>query len=148
MKYDFFFWLLICLHISMLIHIVYIAAYIEDKKYKLLRGFNFTSVSTILLGLLLLIVILLKPDAAARFEFKTLLVIESGFVFLFLVFVKVSITFRIIKRSKSLEYYDISFFGKKVYRLEIVKKSELAVYILSMPFTLISGAYFIANVLW
>lgn len=148
MKDGFFFWLLILLHISIFAHIIYIVAYIEEKKDKIFKGFVVTTATNFMFGMLTLILLIREPDVAVNIEMKTLMLIESGFMFLFLIFVKTKITIRIFRRSKNSDFYDISFFGKKVYKVDIVKKSELAFYFLSMPFTLLTGAYFIANMLF
>lgn len=147
MKYDFFLSLLICLHISIFVHIVYIAAYIEGKKYRELKGYRYTRYISIFFAVLIALVIYARPAMSSKVRSETIMLIESGFIFFFLLFVKISITVRIFKRSRNSDYYDISFFGKKVYKLEVVKKSELAVYLVSMPFTLMTGAYFIANII-
>lgn len=146
MKDTFFLGLLIFLQLLIFINIQFLRLYIANKKagsFKIL----FTTTSIIfIIGVILLIVMMLDPDVVAKFQMQRMMVLESGLIFCFLVYIKARITIRVLKRVKDPEYYDISFFGKKVYRLNVVKKSELAIYILSMPVTLIAGAYFLVNV--
>ncbi|HNX25032.1 MAG TPA: hypothetical protein PKG60_13375 [Spirochaetota bacterium] len=146
MKDTFFLGLLIFLQLMIFINIQFLRLYIANKKagsFKIL----FTTTSIIfIIGVILLIVMMLDPDVVAKFQMQRMMVLESGLIFCFLVYIKARITIRVLKRVKDPEYYDISFFGKKVYRLNVVKKSELAIYILSMPVTLIAGAYFLVNV--
>lgn len=146
MKDAFFLVLLIFLQISIFIHIQFITAYIIQKKNSSLKGFLVTTITNFIIGMAMLIVMLDDPDVLKRFKVEPMMVVESGLAFFFLLFIKIRITVRVIKRVKNPDFYDISFFGKKVYKLDVVKKSELAIYILSMPFTLVTGAYFLVNV--
>jgi hypothetical protein len=107
----------------------------------------FITTSVILvIGIAILAVMMNDPVVVAKFQMQRMMVLESGLLFCFLVYIKTRITIRVLNRVKNPDFYDISFFGKKVYRVEVVKKSELAIYILSMPVTLIAGAYFLVNV--
>jgi len=146
MKAAIFLVLLIFLQISIFVHFQFIRSYIFDKQWGRLKKFLVVALINIFIGIILLAGLMGSPEFYKTFSLGPVLILESGIIFLILVFVKVRITLRVIKRSKSPEYYDISFFGRKVYRLNIVKKTELAIYILSMPITLIAGAYFIVNV--
>ncbi|HOK02245.1 MAG TPA: hypothetical protein PKX79_10055 [Spirochaetota bacterium] len=105
-----------------------------------------TTFSNFAIGLSILYVLTKEPLVLKRFSFAPFLIIESGLVFSFLILLKVWITLRIWRRMKDPENYDISFFGKKVYKQDVVKKGELAAYFLTLPFTLISGAYFLVNI--
>jgi hypothetical protein len=146
MKDAFFLGLLILLQISILVSIQFLTSYFGERKKGSFQGVIVTTSFSFLIGIVLLIIMMYAPDIISKFNIQTMMVPESGLIFFFLVFVKTRITIRVLKRVKSPDYYDISFFGKKVYRLNVVKKSELAIFILSMPFTLITGAYFLVNI--
>ena len=146
MKDAFFLVLLMFFQISIFIHIQFITSYIINKTDGSFKGFLVTTFTNFLIGMAMLIVMMDTPDIVGRFKLEPMMVLESGLIFCFLLFIKIRITARVLKRVKSPDYYDISFFGKKVYRLDVVKKSELAIYILTMPFTLVTGAYFLVNV--
>lgn len=145
MKDAFFLALLVFLQISIFVHIQFLVAYISEKKSSSFKGFIVTTFTNFLIGMVMLLVMMQSPDIVRKFRLQPMMVMESGLIFFFLLFIKIRITVRVFRRVKDPDFYDISFFGKKVYRLEVVKKSELAIYILSMPFTLITGAYFFVN---
>jgi len=146
MNNAFFPGLLIFLQVSIYVNIRFFISYIIKKKESSQKKFFITTLVNSLTGIVLLAVMMLTPEGVARFELQTMMILESGLIFFFLIFVKVTIAVRVLKRAKEPEYYDISFFGKKVYKPEVVKKSELAIFILTVPFTLITGAYFVANI--
>jgi hypothetical protein len=145
MREIFFLGLLVALQLSIFIHALFIGAYLSEKSDRSFRGFLVTTVSNFLIGMVMLIMMVQTPEIVRKFSFKPMMVLESGLVFFLLLFVKIRITIRIIKRFMNPEYYDLNFFGKKVYKPGVVKKSELAIYYLTMPFTLFTGAYFLAN---
>lgn len=146
MKDLFFLGLLIFLQIFILVNIQLVISYFAGGKKGSLRGVIAAASINFLTGLVLLVIMIFVPDIVSKFQIQSMTVPESGLIFCLLVFIKTRIAVRVFRRSKDPEYYDISFFGKKVYRLNVVKKSELALFILSMPFTLIAGAYFIVNI--
>lgn len=133
---------------SIFIHALFIGSYLSEKSERSFRGFLVTTVSNFLIGMIMLIIMMKTPEIIRKFSFKPMMVLEAGLVFFSLLFVKIRITIRIIMRAMKPESYDINFFGKKVYKPGIVKKSELAIYYLTMPFTLFTGAYFLANIFW
>ena len=75
---------------------------------------------------------------------KTILWVISGFITILILTLKIFIFRRIYKRTKDPNYYHVNFFGKKVYEKKIVKQYEFLTLILSMPFFLMIGAYFVA----
>ncbi len=144
----FFIALLILFQISVFIHILFITSYISGKLERSFKGFLLTTFTNFIICMIMLVILIKSPGIVQMLRLRPMLELESGLIFIFLVFVKVRITLRIIKRSREPENYDISYFGKKVYRETVVKKSEVAVYLLTMPFTLICGAYFVVNILF
>jgi len=140
-----FLWLLVYLQISVFVHILFIVSYISEKSNFSFRGFLVTTLTNFVIGMAILIVMMKDPDVIKRFTMGPVLFIESGVIFSLLIFLKVLITIRIIRRMKAPDSYDVSFFGKKVYKQDVVRKGELATYFLTLPFTLISGAYFLVN---
>ncbi len=146
MKDKFFLGLLIFLQLLIFLNIKFIRSYIANKKEESFRILFITTSVILIIGIAVLAVMMNDPDVVAKFQMQRMMVLESGLLFCFLIYIKTRITIRVFKRVKNPDFYDISFFGKKVYKVEVVKKSELAIYILSMPVTLISGAYFLVNV--
>lgn len=146
MKDKFFPGLLIFLQLLIFINIKFIRSYIANKKDGSFRIMFITTSVILIIGIAILAVMMNDPVVVAKFQMQRMMVLESGLLFCFLVYIKTRITIRVLHRVKNPDFYDISFFGKKVYKVEVVKKSELAIYILSMPVTLIAGAYFLVNV--
>ncbi len=146
MKDAFFPGLVLFLQFSLFVNIQFIKSYITTRKDENYNRLITITVFNLLLGMVILFIMMYSPDIVTKFRMQSMMVPESGLIFLLLVFIKTRIAIGIIKRSKDPEFFDISFFGKKVYKPGIVKKSEVAIYIFTMPFTLITGAYFLANV--
>ena len=95
----------------------------------------------------MVVMLMQTPQIIYKYKLEFILLVESGLVFILLLSVKIRITLRIFLRSRNPEYYDINFFGKKVYKQKIISKGEVAAYILTMPVTLFAGAYFFAKIL-
>lgn len=146
MRDTFFLGLIISLQLSIFMHALFIGSYISEKSNRSFRGFLVTTFSNFMIAMAIMIMMMKTPEIIRRFRLEPMLLLESGLIFFFLLFVKVRITVRIIKRAMNPDNYDINFFGKRVYKQTIVKKSELAVYYLTMPITLIAGAYFLVNI--
>jgi hypothetical protein len=146
MKDVFFLGLLILLQISILVNIQLVVSYFKSEGKGSLKSVIAAASVNFLIGIILLVIMLFAPEVVSAFKIQSMTVPESGLIFCLLIFVKTRIALRVLKRVKDPDFYDISFFGKKVYRLNVVKKSELAVFLLSMPVTLIAGAYFIVNI--
>jgi len=84
-------------------------------------------------------------SSLAAIDIKFILWIVSGFVLIFILFIKISTIMKIYKRSKDPQFYSINFFGKKVYEKGVIKPHEFLTLILTMPFFLMVGSYFIAR---
>jgi hypothetical protein len=97
--------------------------------------------------ILLSIFAMRDPAAVRQINISLIFWVVSGFINIILVTVKISIIRTILKRRNDPSYYDLNFFGKKVYRPEIVKKSELAAIFLTMPLFLVLGSYFAARLI-
>jgi len=71
----------------------------------------------------------------------------AGLVLFVILFLKIAVTIRILKRTKDPAFYTLNYFGKKVYEKGIVRPSEFITIILSMPFFLLVGSYFVARLI-
>lgn len=134
--------LIIAFQVSIFIHILYLSSYLSNKSSRALKGFLLTTITDMILGMTLAVCVMIYPWTVRQLKLDIILTIESGLFFSFMVFVKARITVRIFKRAKDPENYHYNYFGKKVYSGAIVTKKELAVYFLTIPFTLFIGAYF------
>jgi heme/copper-type cytochrome/quinol oxidase subunit 1 len=73
--------------------------------------------------------------------------IISGVTMFLVLYIKLSLAFRIYKRSKDPEFYHINFFGKKVYNEKLIKNFEYMIFFITIPFFLLIGAYFVARLI-
>ncbi|MCL1833307.1 MAG: hypothetical protein FWG49_02275 [Leptospirales bacterium] len=124
-----------------------IIQYLSTKAESYYRIFLGTFVINTILMVIVSIFMFKNPVHFYKLDIKFLMWIISGFVLFLLLFLKIAIAFRINKRSKDPAFYTINFFGKKVYEKGIVRQSEFVTLILSMPFFLIIGSYFVARLI-
>ena len=96
---------------------------------------------------LLAILAFKQPELIQNIDLNFLIFVVSGLIFFGLFALKISIFIKILRRSKDPDNYHLNFFGKKVYSLKIIKKSEYNAFLGSMPFFLVIGAYFIVKLI-
>lgn len=148
MKDSFFPILIVIIQVSVFVQILFIVTYLKNKSRLSFIGFLFTTIVNLILIVVMLVMLVKIPGLVSSVELEEILLIESGLVFIFLSIIKIRISMRIFVRSKDPDYYDINFFGKKVYKTTIISKGEVAAFILSTPVTMFSGAYFIVRLLF
>ena len=139
--------LLISLSFSFCLQILVIIQYLSTKSESYYRIFLGTFVINTILMVVTSILMFRTPVHFYNLDVNLLLWIISGFVLIGLLFLKLAILIRILKRAKDPAFYSINFFGKKVYEKGIVRQSEFVTVFLSMPFFLIIGSYFIAKLI-
>ncbi|HOO70927.1 MAG TPA: hypothetical protein PK926_04120 [Spirochaetota bacterium] len=137
--------LLVLLLISFTVHIMILIFYLLSKKGVFFVWFLATAFSNFVIGMILTVVAIKNPGRIRSMNLELILWILSGFISSFMLLIKVSIFFKIYRRRKDPSAYDYNYFGKKVFKVNTVKNYEVAILILSMPFFLIFGAYFIAK---
>ncbi len=147
MKEIFVLSLIFLLEFSIALHIRYMVGYISSKSEAHFKGFIVTTFTNIACAMVMTIIAFNNPGVIGKLNIDLILMLESGFVFVALVVIKIRIAFKIVFRTKDPNNYHINYFGKKVYDGPVVTKGELAFYFLSMPFTLLAGAYFVAEFL-
>ena len=86
-----------------------------------------------------------RPDLLFQVDVPKLLWIISGFIMVVTLMVKIKIFIRIYRKAQDPDNYHINFFGKKVLHSSVVSRIELAIFFGTIPFFLMSGAYFIAR---
>ena len=137
--------ILLTLCFTFCVQILAIILYLLNKSSSYYRLFLGTFFSNTVLMILLGIFAMRDPAAVRQINISFIFWVVSGFINIILVTVKIVIIRKILKRTKDPSYYDLNFFGKKVYRPEIVKKTEMAAMFLTMPLFLILGSYFVAR---
>jgi len=139
--------LLITLSFSFCFQITVIILYVSNKKEVYYKTFLGTFIINTILMIVTGTVALSSPESIQTVNLKLILWIVSGFILIVLLFLKIMIIVKILKRTKDPEFYTINFFGKKVYEKGVVRQSEFLTLILTMPFFLMIGAYFVARLI-
>ncbi len=143
----FIFILLITLSFSFCLQILVIIQYLSTKSESYYRTFLGTFIINTILMVITSIAIFKDASSLLAVDIKFILWIVSGFVLIFILFIKISTIMKIYKRTKDPQFYSINFFGKKVYEKGIIKPYEFLTLILTMPFFLMVGSYFIARLI-
>jgi hypothetical protein len=138
---------IIVLEVSFAVHILYLIKYIAKKDPKAFNGFVSTFIINIAIGIFVSIFVMLYPSQIREINFNRFLFLESGFIFSITVYVKVKIAVKIYRKTKDPAHYHISYFGKKVIHPSVIAFTDLIVYFLTLPVTLICGAYFVTRLL-
>jgi hypothetical protein len=137
--------LLIALSFSFCFQIAIIILYLSSKKDLYYKTFLGTFIINTILMVITSAVALTSPLSIQRINVKFILWIISGLIMIVLLFLQVTILFRIYRRSKDPDFFDFNFFGKKVFRKGVMKQSEFLTFILTIPFFLMVGSYFVAR---
>ncbi|MFA5518348.1 MAG: hypothetical protein WDA74_03755 [Spirochaetota bacterium] len=139
--------IILTLAFSFAIQILAIILYLLNKNDTHYRIFLGTFLSNTILMVLVSIIAFRNPAVISNINIGLIFWVISGFLNIILISIQVTIIIKILKRSKDPAYYDLNFFGKKVYKPELVPKSELAAMFISMPLFLLVGSYFTARLI-
>ena len=145
MKEIFILSLIFLLELSLALHVRYMVGYVSSKSDGHFKGFIITTFTNIACAMVMTIIAFNNPGVIGKLNIDLILLLQSGFVFIALVVVKVRIAVKIVVRTRDPENFHFNYFGKKIYDGPVVTKGELAFYFLSMPFTLLAGAYFVVK---
>ena len=138
---------LLVLIISVFFHIAFIILYLIQKKKSWFYLFLITAITNIIPAIILIIIVFNNPNVINSIKIAHLFWLFSGFLMVFFLGLKVSIFINIYKKSKNEENYHLNYFGKKVYNEKLVTKLEYNFLMLSIPFFVLSGAYFIVRLI-
>ncbi len=136
---------IIVLQISLIVHIYFMVSFISKKQDKDFRGFFITAIVNIFMAIFIAFLIILYPGQMRQINIDKILFFESGAIFFVMLFVKMRITVRIYKKSKDPSNYHFNVFGKKVLHKNVATPQDVMIYFMTLPITLISGAYFIVK---
>jgi hypothetical protein len=120
-------------------------SFISKKQDKDFRGFFITAIVNIFMAIFIAFLIILYPGQMRQINIDKILFFESGAIFFVMLFVKMRITVRIYKKSKDPSNYHFNVFGKKVLHKNVATPQDVMIYFMTLPITLISGAYFIVK---
>lgn len=133
------------LQVSFVIHIYYLVSYISRKQDRYFKGFLTTAITNIFIGIFLAVLVLINPAEVRALNLDRVLFIESGLIFFLMLAIKGRVSVRIYRRSQDPQHYHYSYFGKKVIHASAVTSRDLLTYFLTLPLTLICGAYFVVK---
>lgn len=133
------------LQVSFVIHIYYLVSYISRKQDRFFKGFLTTAITNIFIGIFLAVLVLINPAEVRALNLDRVLFIESGLIFFLMLAIKGRVSVRIYRRSQDPQHYHYSYFGKKVIHASAVTSRDLLTYFLTLPLTLICGAYFVVK---
>lgn len=137
--------LLLLLSMTFIVHLLILVFYLLNKTNVLFIWFITTAFANIIIGMILAVVALKNPERIKIMNLDFIFWVLSGFISTAMLLLKSYIFFNVYKRSRDPKAFHYNLFGKKVYNISLVKYYEIAILILSMPFFLIFGAYFIAK---
>lgn len=133
------------LQVSFVVHIYYLVSYISRKQDRYFKGFLTTAITNIFIGIFLAVLVLINPAEVRALNLDRVLFIESGLIFFLMLAIKGRVSVRIYRRSQDPQHYHYSYFGKKVIHASAVTSRDLLTYFLTLPLTLICGAYFVVK---
>ncbi|HOK01087.1 MAG TPA: hypothetical protein PKX79_01635 [Spirochaetota bacterium] len=139
--------LLLTLAFAFCFQFLLIILYVSNKSDNYFKSLLGTFIINTTLMILISIVAIGNPEDVYSINIKFVSWVVSGIICFFVLILKISITIRIVKRTKDPQYYDINFFGKKVYKPGLVRPKEFLALIASVPIFLLIGAYFVARLI-
>lgn len=139
--------LLLTLAFAFCFQFLLIVLYISNKSDNYFKSLLGTFIINTTLMVLISIVAIGNPADVYSINIKFVSWVVSGIICFFVLILKISITIRILKRTKDPNFYDINFFGKKVYRPGLVRPNEFLALIASVPIFLLIGSYFVARLI-
>lgn len=147
MKLIIFISFIVSIQTSLIIHIYSLIGYISTKKIQYFRNFMITAACNIFMGIGLAIIVAIDQKIVSGLNLNLIFILESGLLFIYMVAIKVRLTITIVRRLNNADNYHLSHFGKKIYHTTIVDFKEVMTYFVTLPFTMMAGAYFIVKIL-
>ncbi len=136
---------IIVLQISLIVHVYFMVSFISKKEDRDFRGFFITTIINIFMAIFIALVIILHPSQLREINIERLLFLESGAIFMVMLYVKMRITVRIYRKAQDPENYHFNVFGKKVLHKNVATPKDVMLYFMTLPVTLICGAYFVVK---
>lgn len=130
------------LEISFMSHLYFASSFISQKRQEDFRKFIITGVVNVFLSLFLAMIILINPREIDAINLERILFVESGALLLVMLYLKGVVSIRIYRRMQDPSHFHYSYFGKKVVHPSVVTSKDLFIYFLTIPVTVICGAYF------
>lgn len=139
--------LAIALQTSIVIHIYCLIGYLSSKKMSYFTYFMVTVATNLIFCIIIAVIVMNDAKVLSGINMNAVYFLESGLIFLYMMSIKIRVTYIIIKRVKDPKNYHFSHFGKKIYNTSVVNFQEVATYFITFPFTLMAGAYFFVRMI-
>jgi hypothetical protein len=139
--------LLIVLLVSFSLHISYLLKYIRSRDNAFLWKFINTTVINVCVSGACIVIMIFMPEKIRRIDPSILSWAMSGVLMGLMMLFQSSVFIKVYRRAQMPENYHYNFFGKKILNPAVVKPIEVALFIVSIPFLLVSGAYFTAKII-
>ncbi len=136
---------ILVLEVSLIIHIYFMVSFITNKADRAFRGFFVTTVVNIFMAIFIALLILVYPSQLREINLDRILFVESGIIFMIMLYVKMKISVSIYRRSQDPANYHFNVFGKKVLHKNVATPKDVMIYFMTLPVTLICGAYFVVK---
>jgi hypothetical protein len=141
---ELFFLLLL---VSFCFHVFFLVQYALRGDKRDLKRFTQTAITNIVIAGSLIFVALLWPGLVRGVKLKVIVWLFSGLIMIMMLMIKVTVFKIIYRRSKDPAHFHYNFFGKKVLHPTVVRPVEVILFMFTIPFFLIAGAYFIARLI-
>lgn len=125
-------------------HIFFVILYVYKRRSFFLTLFINTAVTNIALASSITFITIMRPQDIRKFDIHLLIWLFSGFIMTITLGIKISIFRRMYKNIKDPKNFHYNYFGKKVLEKDAVTQLDLLLFFGTMPFFLLSGAYFVA----
>jgi hypothetical protein len=136
---------IIVLEISLIVHVYFMVNFISKKADRDFRGFFVTTVVNIFMAIFIALVIIVFPSQLREINLELILFLESGIIFIVMLYVKMKISIGIYRRSQDPANYHFNVFGKKVMHKNVTTPKDVMIYFMTLPVTMICGAYFVVK---
>ncbi len=136
---------IIILEISFIFHVYYMVSFISKKDSRHFRGFFITAVINIFMSIFIAVFVITFPSQLRQINLEMFLFIQSGIIFIVMLYIKMKITMAIYRRSQDPENFHYNVFGKKVLHKNVTTPKDVMFYFMTLPITLFCGAYFVVK---
>jgi len=137
--------LLIFFQISLIAHIYFLVYYFLSKKYKLFKWIITTAISNSLYACGISLLVIFNLGMHENLDFDFLLWLQSGIIMIIMICIKSFLLWNIYLRYKHSENYRYNYFGKKILHSTVNNSNEIYIFLITSPFFLFGGAYFLAR---
>ena len=117
----------------------------RDSGYKI--RLIILSLVDIIFAIIIYFQVLINPIIIGKLNFTFIFWLFAGFIMTLSVLIQIMIFIKIYKSRRDDKVYHYNVFGGKVLKKDSIPERELWVFLSSIPFFLLPGAYFVARLI-